>query len=134
MQQTSRFNYIFQKLCYHNHTYVREPHMSTTDDLPLSSLLEKANYIKSAMSEIEENITNGSFEVKKNGVQIKIKGTFHIERILLDPEVQQQPATAILPNVIDAMNTLVTQIEEKRKQSFKRISEDISSTETAHTA
>lgn len=108
--------------------------MSTTDDLPLSSLLEKANYIKSAMSEIEENITNGSFEVKKNGVQIKIKGTFHIERILLDPEVQQQPATAILPNVIDAMNTLVTQIEEKRKQSFKRISEDISSTETAHTA
>ena len=99
--------------------------MSSTTDLPLSNLLEKANYIKKAMSNIEKDITNNSFEVKKKGIQIKIKGTYIIERILLDPEKQKALPEQILPDLIETINTAVSEIEQKRQNAFKSISQDL---------
>ena len=99
--------------------------MSSTTDLPLSNLLEKANYIKQAMSNIEKDITSNSFEVKKNGVQIKIKGTYIIERIILDPEKQNATPDKILPDLIEAINTAVSDIEKKRQNAFQAISQSL---------
>ena len=99
--------------------------MSSTTDLPLSNLLEKANYIKQAMSNIEKDITSNSFEVKKNGVQIKIKGTYIIERIILDPEKQNVTPDKILPDLIEAINTAVLDIEKKRQNAFQSISQSL---------
>ena len=99
--------------------------MSSTTDLPLSNLLEKANYIKKAMSDIEKDITNNSFEVKKKGIQIKIKGTYIIERIILDPEKQKVLSEQILPDLIETINTAVSEIEQKRQGAFKSISQNL---------
>lgn len=99
--------------------------MSSTTDLPLSNLLEKANYIKKAMSNIEKDITNNSFEVKKNGIQVKIKGTYTIERIILDPEKQKALPEQILPDLIETINIAVSEIEQRRQNAFKTISQNL---------
>lgn len=99
--------------------------MSAETDLPLSSLLEKANHIKNAMSNIEKEITNNSFEVKHEGIQIEMRGTYMIEKIILDPEKQQKTTEQILPDLISTINKAVSSIEQKRQNAFKEISNNM---------
>ena len=99
--------------------------MSTTPDMPLSGLLEKANYIKKAMGNLEEEITNKAFLVRKNGIQVTMRGTHILENIIVDPERQHEPMNQIIPLIQEAVNTAVRDIEAKRHEAFKHISANI---------
>ncbi|MAV28767.1 MAG: hypothetical protein CMF43_03070 [Legionellales bacterium] len=104
-----------------------ETFMSSTSDPSLSSLLEKANYIKKAMGNLEEEITKNVFTVRKNGIQVEIRGTHKIEKIFLDPDSPSNKLAAsdLLGHVQTVINMGVEEIENRRQEAFKMISQNI---------
>ena len=103
--------------------------MTTTSDLPMSNLLEKANYIKKAMGNIEKDITNQTFAVQSNGIEIHIKGTCILEKIIVDSSIKEQPVHQLLPQIVKAINKSINQINDRRQQAFKVISQNIQDNE-----
>lgn len=103
--------------------------MTTTSDLPMSNLLEKANYIKKAMGNIEKDITNQTFIVQSSGIEIHIKGTCTLEKIIVDSSIKEQPVQQLLPQIVEAINKSVNQINDRRQQAFKVISQNIQDNE-----
>ena len=101
--------------------------MSNPSDPSLSSLLEKANYIKKAMGNLEEEITQNIFTVRKNGIQVEMRGTHKIEKIFMDPDgpSSQYTATELLSNLQQIINMGVQEIEDRRQEAFKMISHNI---------
>ena len=104
--------------------------MNSTSDPSLSSLLEKANYIKKAMGNLEEEITQNVFTVRKNGIQVEIRGTHKIEKIFLDPDAptNQLTTSELLNDVQTVINMGVQEIENRRQEAFKMISQNIQDT------
>lgn len=108
--------------------------MTNATDPSLSSLLEKANYIKKAMGNMEEEITQNIFKVKKNGIQVAMKGTHKIERIFMDPETNTETSsTELLKMVQEVVNLAVDEIEKRREEAFKIISQNIQDPEDTST-
>ena len=104
--------------------------MTTMSDLPMSSLLEKANYIKKAMGNIEKEITNQTFIVQSNGIEVHIKGTCTLEKIIVDSTTGKQPTQQLLPKIVDAVNKSINEINNRRQQEFKIISQNIQDSES----
>ena len=99
--------------------------MSNTTELPLSSLLEKANYIKKAMGEMEKNITNQMFKNTKHGIEVHIHGNCTLANIILDPTLNEANASSLMPKIVDAVNAAIQSIDERRQEAFKEITERI---------
>ena len=99
--------------------------MTSSSDQSLSSLLEKANYIKKAMGDIEQEITNNTFSIKTDNVQVTMKGTGIVDKILVDPEAEQLNIEALTGQIKNAVNKAIHQIEQKRQEAFKIISQNI---------
>jgi DNA-binding protein YbaB len=97
--------------------------MTTQSDVPLSSLLERAQYIKKAMATIEQEITNQTFAVEKNGFRVDIKGTCNIEGLSVDMSSAHLPVADALPKLQEAINEAIAAIDQKRQLAFKAISE-----------
>lgn len=96
--------------------------MSNTTELPLSSLLEKANYIKKAMGDMEKNITSQMFKNTKHGIEVHIHGNCTLANIILDPTMTDTNASTLMPKVVDAVNAAINSIDERRQEAFKEIS------------
>lgn len=96
--------------------------MSNTSELPLSSLLEKANYIKKAMGDMEKNITNQIFTNTKDGIEVHIHGNCTLANIVLPAQLVQAQAGEIMPQIVDAINAAIQSIDDRRQEAFKEIS------------
>ena len=108
--------------------------MTNATDPSLSNLLEKANYIKKAMGNMEEEITQNIFKVKKNGIQVAMKGTHKIDSIFMDPETNTETScTDLLKMVQEVVNLAVDEIEQRREEAFKIISQNSQDPEDAST-
>tara|TARA_B100001989_G_scaffold245131_1_gene214592 strand:+ start:967 stop:1278 length:312 start_codon:yes stop_codon:yes gene_type:complete len=96
--------------------------MNTQSELPLSSLLERAQYIKKAMGNIEEEITQKTFSTSKDGIHVSIKGSCFIDCIEVDPSIANRPVGEVLNLLTEAFNHAVGEIDKRRKQAFSEIS------------
>ena len=105
------------------------PIMSTQSELPLSSLLERAQYIKKAMGNIEEEITQKIFSVSTDGVHVAIQGSCCIDDIQADSNVAQKPVSEVLDLLKTAINNAVGEIDKRRKQAFSEISDHLQAQE-----
>ena len=101
--------------------------MNNPSDPSLSSLLEKANYIKKAMGNMEEEITQNLFNVRKEGIQVEMRGTHKIEKLFIDPEVTTTDISTqeLLDRVKRIVNHAVQEIDNRRQEAFKMISQNI---------
>ena len=77
------------------------------------------------MGDIEQEITNNTFSVKTGNVQVTMKGTGVVDKILVDPEAEQLDIEALTELIKNAINNAIHQIEQKRQEAFKIISQNI---------
>ena len=97
--------------------------MMQEDDF--SNVLAQSATLKEKMRTMETSFSQSQFQSKVQGIQVSIDGEHKVQSILLDPEIQNAPTSAIIEPLLACLNQAYQKAELARKEAFLEIVKSI---------
>ncbi|MEC8064259.1 MAG: YbaB/EbfC family nucleoid-associated protein [Pseudomonadota bacterium] len=92
-----------------------------TDTLSPKNLVEKANYMRKNIQDMEKNLENEMLLERYQGIQVHIRGNGVIEKLTIDPEVQAKPMIECADILVQAVNKALQGCEKNRQNNLLSI-------------